>query len=106
VVEPSLVCSIRLEIVAPNVLVSATIGITFAESGQQRVEDVMREADLALNVAARQQERKIVIYAPNMAGQAATLVSLEADLHIALQKHELQLLFQPIVELQTRMRRV
>jgi EAL domain-containing protein (putative c-di-GMP-specific phosphodiesterase class I) len=29
-------------------------------------------------------------------------VSLEADLHIALQKHELQLLFQPIVELQTR----
>jgi diguanylate cyclase (GGDEF)-like protein len=86
-----------------RLLVSATIGITFAESGQQRVEDVMREADLALNVAARQQERKIVIYAPNMAGQAATLVSLEADLHIALQKHELQLLFQPIVNFQTRM---
>jgi diguanylate cyclase (GGDEF)-like protein len=86
-----------------RVLLSATIGITFAESGQQRVEDVMREADLALNVAARQQENKIVIYAANMAGQAATLVSLEADLHIALQKHELQLLFQPIVELRSRM---
>jgi len=85
-----------------RVLVSATVGITFAESGQQRVEDVMREADLALNFAARQEGQKIVVYAPNMAGQAATLVSLEADLHIALQKHELQLLFQPIVELQTR----
>ena len=85
-----------------RVLVSATIGITFAESGQQRVEDIMREADLALNVAGRRQEQKIVVYAPNMAGQAASLVSLEADLHIALQKHELQLLFQPIVELQSR----
>ncbi|HVW68318.1 MAG TPA: bifunctional diguanylate cyclase/phosphodiesterase [Steroidobacteraceae bacterium] len=85
-----------------RLLVSATIGVTFAESGQQRVEDVMREADLALTVAARQQENKIVVYTPNMAGQAATLVSLEADLHIALQKHELQLLFQPIVELRTR----
>jgi diguanylate cyclase (GGDEF)-like protein len=85
-----------------RVLVAATIGITFAESGQQRVEDVMREADLALDVAARQQEHKIVIFAPDMAGEAATLVSLEADLHIALQKHELQLLFQPIVELETR----
>ena len=85
-----------------RVLVSATIGITFAESGQQRVEDVMREADLALNVAARQPEQKIIVYAPDMAGTAATLVSLEADLHIALQKHELQLLFQPIVDLQTR----
>jgi diguanylate cyclase (GGDEF)-like protein len=85
-----------------RILVSATIGITFAESGQQRVEEVMREADLALNAAARQPEQRIVIYSPNMAGQAATLVSLEADLHIALQKHELQLLFQPIVELQSR----
>jgi diguanylate cyclase (GGDEF)-like protein len=85
-----------------RLLVAATIGITFAESGQQRVDDVMREADLALSAAARQQENKIVVYAPNMAGQAATLVSLEADLHIALQKHELQLLFQPIVELQSR----
>jgi diguanylate cyclase (GGDEF)-like protein len=84
-----------------RLLVSATIGITFAESGQQRVEDVMREADLALNVAARQESR-IVVYSPKMAGQAATLVSLEADLHIALQKHELQLLFQPIVELRSR----
>ena len=36
------------------------VGITFAESGQQRVEDVMREADLALNVAARQEGQKIV----------------------------------------------
>src|SRR5581483_9746262 len=85
-----------------RVLVSATIGITFAESGQQRVEDVMREADLALNVAARHEGQKIMIYAPTMAGQAATLVSLEADLHIALQRHELQLLFQPIVDLQSR----
>ena len=85
-----------------KVLVSATIGITFAESGQQRVEDVMREADLALTVATREQPHKIIVYAPNMAGQAATLVSLEADLHIALQKHELQLLFQPIVDLRTR----
>jgi diguanylate cyclase (GGDEF)-like protein len=85
-----------------RVLVSATTGITFAESGQQRVEDIMREADLALNVAGRRQEQRVVVYAANMAGQAASLVSLEADLHIALQKHELQLLFQPIVELQSR----
>ena len=85
-----------------RVLVAATIGVTFVESGQQRAEDVMREADLALSVATRPEGAKIVVYAHNMAGQAASLVSLEADLHIALQKHELQLLFQPVVELQGR----
>jgi diguanylate cyclase (GGDEF)-like protein len=86
-----------------RLVVSATIGITFTDSGQQRTEDVVREADLAHNVALRGEGPKLAVYAPDMAGQVASLVSLEADLHIALEKRELQLLFQPIVELRTRM---
>jgi EAL domain-containing protein (putative c-di-GMP-specific phosphodiesterase class I) len=35
-----------------------------------------------------------------MAGAAVSLVSLEADLHVALERREFRLLFQPIVELQ------
>lgn len=84
-----------------KLVVTATIGVTAVDSGQQRAEDVVREADIALTVAKRQETSKIVLYTPNMAGQAATLVSLEADLHVALDKHELRLLFQPIVDLKT-----
>jgi diguanylate cyclase (GGDEF)-like protein len=84
-----------------KLVVTATIGVTSVDSGQQRAEDVVREADIALTVAKRQETSKIVVYSPNMAGQAATLVSLEADLHVALEKHELRLLFQPIVDLRT-----
>jgi diguanylate cyclase (GGDEF)-like protein len=84
-----------------KLVVTATIGVTSVDSGQQRAEDVVREADIALTVAKRQETQKIVVYTPNMAGQAATLVSLEADLHVALEKHELRLLFQPIVDLRT-----
>ena len=84
-----------------KLVVTATIGVTSVDSGQQRAEDVVREADIALTVAKRQENAKIVAYSPNMAGQAATLVSLEADLHVALEKHELRLLFQPIVDLRT-----
>ena len=43
-----------------------------------------------------------VAYQPAMAGSAASLVSLEADLHVALDRRELQLLFQPIIDLQTQ----
>jgi diguanylate cyclase (GGDEF)-like protein len=84
-----------------KLVVTATIGMTTVDSGQQRAEDVVREADIALTVAKRQETSKIVVYSPNMAGQAATLVSLEADLHVALEKHELRLLFQPVVDLRT-----
>ncbi len=84
-----------------KLVVTATIGVTAVDSGQQRAEDVVREADIALTVAKRQEASRIVLYTPNMAGQAASLVSLEADLHVALDKHELRLLFQPIVDLRT-----
>ena len=84
-----------------KLVVTATFGVTSVDSGQQRAEDVVREADIALTVAKRQESAKIVVYSPAMAGQAATLVSLEADLHVALEKHELRLLFQPIVDLRT-----
>ena len=85
-----------------RLIVAANAGVTSVDSGQQRAEDVVREADIALSVAKRQETASIVAYAPNMAGQAASLVSLEADLHVALEKHELHLLFQPIVDLRTQ----
>jgi diguanylate cyclase (GGDEF)-like protein len=84
-----------------RIVVSANVGVTCVDSGQQRAEDIVREADIALSAAKRHETAKIVRYAPNMAGQTANLVSLEADLHVAIEKHELQLLFQPIVDLQT-----
>jgi diguanylate cyclase (GGDEF)-like protein len=84
-----------------RLVVSANMGVTCVDSGQQRAEDIVREADIALSAAKRHETAKIVRYAPNMAGRTANLVSLEADLHVAIEKHELQLLFQPIVDLQT-----
>jgi len=90
-----------IELRRHRLVVAANIGITCVDSGQQRAEDVVREADIALTVAKHHETTKIVAYASNMAGQAANLVSLEADLHVALEKHELRLLFQPIVDLRT-----
>jgi diguanylate cyclase (GGDEF)-like protein len=84
-----------------RLVVAATVGVTGVDSGQQRAEDIVREADIALSAAKRHETAKIVLYAPNMAGQTANLVSLEADLHVAMEKNELHLLFQPIVDLQT-----
>jgi diguanylate cyclase (GGDEF)-like protein len=84
-----------------RLVVAATVGVTCVDSGQQRAEDIVREADIALSAAKRHETTKIVLFSPSMAGQTANLVSLEADLHVAMERHELQLLFQPIVDLQT-----
>ena len=82
--------------------VAAALGATCIDSGQERAEDIVREADIALSVAKARETTKAVLYAPHMRGRSSGLVSLDADLHVALQKHQLRLLYQPIVDLSTR----
>jgi diguanylate cyclase (GGDEF)-like protein len=82
--------------------ISAHIGISCLDSWPQRAEQLMREAEVALSVAKRQEEITSVTYSPSMGGDAASLVSLEADLHVALERRQLKLLFQPIVALRGR----
>jgi diguanylate cyclase (GGDEF)-like protein len=82
--------------------VAAALGLTCVDSGQERAEDIVREADIALAVAKGRETTQAILYAPHMRGQSAGLVSLDADLHVALQKHQLRLLYQPIVDLATR----
>jgi diguanylate cyclase (GGDEF)-like protein len=79
--------------------VSASMGVTCVDMGTARAEDVVREADIALSVARKSDNQRVVLYAPAMGGDAASVVSLEADLHVALSQNDLRLLFQPIVDL-------
>jgi diguanylate cyclase (GGDEF)-like protein len=82
-----------------RIKIATRMGFTWIDSGLQRAEDALREADVALSVAKRQQNQVSVAYTPGMGGAAVSLVSLEADLHIALERNEFRLLFQPIVDL-------
>ncbi len=82
-----------------RIKIGTRIGFTCIDSGLQRAEDALREADVALSVAKRQQNQLTVAYTPGMGGAAVSLVSLEADLHIALERNEFRLLFQPIIDL-------
>jgi diguanylate cyclase (GGDEF)-like protein len=79
--------------------VTSRTGFTCIDSGIQRAEDALREADLAVSIARQQQRSRAVAYIQGMAGAAVSLVSLEADLHVALDRREFRLLFQPIVDL-------
>ena len=82
-----------------SISVTASMGLTCIESGTSRAEDVLREADIALSVAKKHETRRVILYAPAMGGDAASLVSLEAELHLAVKQNDLRLLFQPIVDL-------
>src|SRR6185312_15859906 len=69
--------------------VTAKMGLTYADLGPLRAEDVVREADIALAVAKRPEKPSTIAYTPSMGGEAVSLVSLEADLHLALERKAL-----------------
>ena len=81
--------------------IAASIGVSCADSGLTRAEDLLREADIALAAAKRTEGQRMIAYSRALGGDAASLVSLEADLHLAIERSELRLLFQPIVDLRT-----
>jgi diguanylate cyclase (GGDEF)-like protein len=78
------------------------IGFTCIERGLRRPEEALREADVALSVARRPSGPNTVEYTADLGNAAVSLVNLEADLHLALERGEFGLLFQPIFDLRAR----
>jgi diguanylate cyclase (GGDEF)-like protein len=82
-----------------QVSIAARVGVTCIDAGPRRAEDVLREADIALSTAKSQTDTPVVAYDSAMGGDVLGLVSIEADLHVALEQGQLLLLLQPIVDL-------
>jgi diguanylate cyclase (GGDEF)-like protein len=91
-----------IELRRHRVLAAISMGATYVEGGLQRAEEVLREADIALSAAREQGGARLVTYSSSMQTHLMQLVSLEADLQLALERREFRLLYQPIVELQAR----
>ncbi len=87
-----------IELRRHRVAVASLMGATYVDSGLRRTEEVMREADIALS-GARARGVAFAAYSASMQRELLQLVSVEGDLHAALEREEFRLLFQPIVEL-------
>jgi diguanylate cyclase (GGDEF)-like protein len=80
---------------------STRTGLTCVQGGLRRASDVAREADIALSAARTRESAEAVVFSPALNRDAASLIHLESDLHLALERRELRLLYQPIVELRS-----
>jgi len=81
-----------------EVLISASIGVAHVEAGQG-VDEVLRNADLAMYRAKGAAKGGHEVFEPGMHTAVLERLELEADLRRAVEREELRLLYQPIVEL-------
>jgi diguanylate cyclase (GGDEF)-like protein/PAS domain S-box-containing protein len=88
-------------IAGQDVRSSGSIGIAFSETGYERAEDLMRDADIAMYRAKTAGKARFEIFDTAAQKTAAEKTLAETELRAALEKGELTILYQPIVSLTT-----
>ena len=82
--------------------VTASIGIVVSELGAEACDDLLRYADLAMYRAKAERPGSYCRYEPEMQDDVKARVELDRDLRQALERGELSVAYQPIVDLSTR----
>ena len=82
-----------------EVFIEASIGIAVGDRAYERPDSLLRDAELALSNAKRQNKLPYGIFNQSMRGEALTLLQLENDLRNAIKQEEFVLHYQPIISL-------
>ena len=81
--------------------INATIGYAIGRPGEADPGDLLRNADLAMYAGKHQGKGVVVAYEPAMYQALAHRLELEEELRGALERGEISLVYQPIVEVAT-----
>ncbi|MEL6495561.1 MAG: diguanylate cyclase [Cyanobacteria bacterium J06623_7] len=93
--------SVTFDLGGYEVFIEASIGIAVGDRECDRAENLLRDAELALSRAKRQNKLPYEIFDRSMRGEALTLLQLENDLRRAIKNEEFILHYQPIISLIT-----
>ncbi|MCG5061726.1 MAG: EAL domain-containing protein [Limnoraphis sp. WC205] len=98
---------IRQEIIKPiyinehKIFTNVSIGIVLSSMGYNKVDDLIRDADIAMYRAKTLGRGRYEIFNATMREEVQFVQKLESDLKRALDRNEFQVYYQPIVNLKT-----
>ncbi|MBF0179179.1 MAG: EAL domain-containing protein [Magnetococcales bacterium] len=98
---------ILLQLVQPFMLmgqeafISGSVGVTICPDDATELDDLLKNADTAMYRAKGDGRNAYRFYTHDMHAEAEARVALEKDLHHALERNELVVHYQPIVDLNT-----
>ncbi len=84
-----------------DVYTPTSIGIAISQTGYNRPEDILRDADTAMYRAKSHGKGRYEVFDKAMHAEAVAMLTLESDLRRALGRNEFQLYYQPVIRLST-----
>ncbi len=82
-----------------EISITSSIGVGYYDETHNTTEDIMRDADTALHIAKKAGRSRYVFFDEKMREKAISQMRLEKDLHRAVERDELYLVYQPIISL-------
>lgn len=79
-----------------------SLGITLFAGGSSKLDDLLRQADMAMYEAKAQGRNTLSFFEPEMQAHTSANAQLQSDLHRALERCELLLHYQPILDRKRR----
>ncbi len=84
-----------------EVFTSASIGITFSETGYDNPEHLLRDSDIAMYHAKARGSSSYQVFDNDMYDNAVARLQMETDLRQAVNQNEFMLHYQPIIAVET-----
>jgi diguanylate cyclase (GGDEF)-like protein len=85
-----------------EVFLNTSIGIVLSNSTAKQAEDFLRNADIAMYRAKAEGKSRYSVFDTVMHAQVVERLHLETDLRLAIERQELQLYYQPILDTSTQ----
>ncbi len=85
-----------------EVVITASMGVARFDREHRRADGVLKEAEIALHEAKRAGYGAVEFFRPDMHDERSDLLQLEQNLRRALERNEIEVVYQPIVRLVDR----
>ncbi|HLI73925.1 MAG TPA: EAL domain-containing protein [Acidimicrobiales bacterium] len=91
-----------LSVSGNEIFVSASIGVALSTDGGESGADMLRNADVAMYRAKTLGAARVAVYREDDQGGTIGRLRTSNELHRALERDELELYYQPVIELRTQ----
>lgn len=84
-----------------DIFTSVCVGIALPSQGFASAEEMLRAADIAMYKAKDKGQSSVAVFDPQMQSRAITQMQMENDLRRAVDRDEIEMFYQPIVDLRS-----
>ncbi len=90
-----------IRIAGQEIVLTSSIGVAVYDGSAENAQDLLREAETAMNRAKRSGSDRVEIFKPEMRADRDQRIAIESELRRAIEQRQLDIAYQPIIALST-----